>query len=279
MQTRRTPLGRLLLALLLLMPAGAYAFESNWLESDSGKARVRLIAAGSASDAAYVRAGIEIRLDRGWHTYWRYAGDAGLPPQFDWAGSVNLDQAVIRWPAPARIRLEDGLESIGYKDSVLLPVYLYPKDPARPIQLRLQMRYGVCEQICIPAAANLSARILPESGRSHAALDRAEARVPEQAAPEKTGAFGISSVWLERGAKPAAIVEVNAPNGQPIDLFAEGPSDDWAPPLPKRKDGNGRIRFVVPLDGAGTGSVPFPKALRLTLVAGDRAIETLAPLD
>ena len=33
-----------------------------------------------------MRAGIEIRLKPGWHTYWRYPGDAGVPPRFDFAG-------------------------------------------------------------------------------------------------------------------------------------------------------------------------------------------------
>ena len=32
-------------------------------------------------------AGVEIRLDPGWKTYWRYPGDSGVPPALDFAGS------------------------------------------------------------------------------------------------------------------------------------------------------------------------------------------------
>ena len=46
------------------------------------RSAVRLIGAGAATDST-LRAGIEIRLDRGWKTYWRYPGDSGVPPRFD----------------------------------------------------------------------------------------------------------------------------------------------------------------------------------------------------
>ena len=268
---------RLALAAALLIPAGAAALESGW--DDSGKARVRLIVAGAATQDAPLRAGIEIRLARGWHTYWRHAGDAGIPPRFDWSGSVNLARAEILWPAPVRITVEDGIESIGYKDSVLLPVHVRPQDPAKPVALRLKLDFGVCEKICIPATARMALDVPAGSGRSYPALDAAEARVPAQAAVGAAGPLGVVAVTLERGKPRVVFVDVAMPKGKPFDLFAEGPSDDWSPPLPKRKQSkDGRARFAIPLDGiAGAG--PTPKSLRLTLVSGTEAVEVVAPLD
>lgn len=270
---------RALLAAAFLFPFGATALESSW--ADSTHAKVRLLAGGPDKNVSNsLRAGIEIRLTHGWHTYWRYAGDAGIPPQFDWSGSENLAKAEILWPAPARIPVEDGIESIGYKDGVLFPLRLHAKDASKPIALRLKLDFGVCEKICIPASARLALDIPPSSGKSLPALDAAESRVPVKAQLGAAGKLSVLKGKLEHGQTPRALVEVAVPPGKPFDLFAEGPDDAWALPLPKRIDVmDGRTRFAIPIDGAPAGGSPTPSKLRLTLVAGDEAIEVTLPLD
>ncbi len=72
-----------------------------------------------------LRAGIEIKLQPGWKTYWRYPGDSGVPPQFDFAGSENLASAEVLYPAPHSFKDEAGT-SIGYKETVVFPVASRP---------------------------------------------------------------------------------------------------------------------------------------------------------
>lgn len=270
---------RAALALALLDPSGASALESFW--ADAANAKVRLIAGGQDKNSSgFVRAGIEVRLTRGWHTYWRYAGDAGIPPRFDWTGSVNLKAAEVRWPAPTRIHVEDGIESIGYKDAVVLPLRLHPQDPSKPIMLRLKLDLGVCEKICIPATVNAMLEIPLGSIMPNPMLLAAEARVPAPAKLGAGGKLGVLGATLKRGKEPQAVVDVAVPPNTPFDLFAEGPTDAWALPLPKRVDAkDGRARFVIPIDGAPAGGSPTPSKMRLTLVAGFEAIEVTVPLD
>jgi len=271
----RTIVCALSFAALIAGAAGASAGESKW--SDSGKAKVRLIAAG-ATPAGSIRAGVEIRLERGWHTYWRYAGDAGIPPRFDWSRSTNLADAEILWPAPQRIPVEDGIESIGYKDSVLLPVRVTPRDPSKPVALRLKLDFGICEKICVPASADLALDAAPGAGQSFPALDRSEARVPIKTKLGDPGAVRITAVKIERGKKPGVLVDVEVLSGKSADLFADDPAGGWSPPLPKRRSfKDGRARFAIGLDGAGAS--PPVKSLRLTLVSGEDSIEVLVPLD
>ena len=268
----------LTLANLFLLPAPALALESPW--TDTGKANVRLLAGGPSAAGAALRAGIEIRLAPGWHTYWRYPGDAGVPPRFDWSGSGNLAAVEARWPAPERIPVEGGLQSIGYHGDVILPLRVRAKDPARPVSLRLKLDIGVCEKICIPAEAILALDIPASLSGNIAALDAADARVPTAAALGKNKNFGVLAVKLERGNNPRALIEVAVPHGKPFDLFAEGPTDDWALPLPNRiAMGDGRARFAISIEGAPAGGSRTPSKLRLTLVAGSDAIEVTAPLD
>ncbi|MBV9557707.1 MAG: cytochrome C biogenesis protein, partial [Pseudolabrys sp.] len=89
------------------------ADHSPW--ADDLKSSVRLISAPTKTGE--LRAGVEIKLQPGWKTYWRYPGDSGVPPQFDFAGSDNLRSARVRWPAPHAFNDETGT-SIGYKESV-----------------------------------------------------------------------------------------------------------------------------------------------------------------
>jgi DsbC/DsbD-like thiol-disulfide interchange protein len=65
-------------------------------------AAARLIASSitKTDDATFLRAGVEIWLDPGWHTYWRDPGDSGVPPTFDFAGSENVKSVIVLWPAP-----------------------------------------------------------------------------------------------------------------------------------------------------------------------------------
>ena len=97
-----------------------------------------------------MRAGIEIRLKQGWHTYWRYPGDAGVPPRFDFTGSQNVKSVEVLWPAPRRLP-EAGLDTIGYDRDVILPLRVTPQDQAKPVMLQVKADYAICEKLCVPA--------------------------------------------------------------------------------------------------------------------------------
>ena len=256
--------------IIVTMFAGvAPALETAWVEA--GPARVRLLAAGAGE------AGVEIRLARGWKTYWRYPGDAGIPPRFDWTGSDNLAGVEVSWPAPERLP-EEGGTSIGYRDAVVFPLRVHARDPKAPVKLALKLDFAVCEKICIPADAKLTAVVAPAKERMPL-LDAARARVPRLARLGEGGGLAVLSVKLERGAVPRAVIDVAVPPGN-FDLFAEGPNESWALPVPERvRAEGGRARFVLPLEGGPPGADPIPASLRLTLAAGNDAIEVVAPLD
>jgi hypothetical protein len=60
-----------------------------------------------------------------------------------------------------------------------------------------------------------------------------------------------------------------------VDLFAEGPTPNWALPLPDAVAGApaGVKRFSFALDGLPSGAAADGAVLTLTAVAGDAAIE------
>ena len=80
-----------------------------------------------------MRAGVEIKMQPGWKTYWRYPGDSGVPPRFDFSGSENLKEAKVLFPAPHLFTDETG-HSLGYKNSVIFPLVLAPQQPGKPVR-------------------------------------------------------------------------------------------------------------------------------------------------
>ena len=106
-------------------------------------------------------AGLRIALAPGWKTYWRNPGEAGIPPRFDWTGSQNVAEVAVIWPRPHAFD-SYGYQTIGYKGDVTLPLRVTPKDPARPVALRLALEYGVCADVCVPERAELALNVAPD---------------------------------------------------------------------------------------------------------------------
>jgi DsbC/DsbD-like thiol-disulfide interchange protein len=265
-----------LLFLPITTPVGA-ADASAW--DKSLHSAVRLIAAGARhGDKPTLRAGIEIRLDAGWKTYWRYPGDSGVPPRFAFARSENVKSVTVKWPAPHRFTDDSG-QSIGYKDHVIFPLAVEPKDASRPVTLRLDLDYAVCEKLCVPAEAKAELALASARSSHAAALAAAEGRVPQRRSLGEGAAFSVRSARREAPAR--VVVDVIAPAGTSVDLFAEGPTPDWALPLPEPVAGapDHVKRFAFALDGLPSGAKAEGALLTLTAVAGEAAIEVIYRLD
>ena len=257
-----------LVALVAATPVLA-ADASPW--STSKGASVRLIP-GSAGEAATRRAGLEIKLDGKWKTYWRYPGDSGVPPMFDWSKSTNLDGITIDWPAPQRFDDEGGT-TIGYTRGVVLPLTIRPKDPQQPVKLDLAFDYAICETICVPAKAALALTLDPGAKADTAfddAIAGAQATVPVSVAVGASGPLAIRSLTLDTGSKPAKLTIETAAD-QPVDLFAEGP-ENWYLPVPQKGATPGT--FVLPLEGLPKGATLSGTTLHLTLSTGSGGVET-----
>jgi DsbC/DsbD-like thiol-disulfide interchange protein len=267
------------LIVIIALPGSAWAADASPWDGDA-HARLRLIA-GSRTDDATARAGIEIKLAPGWKTYWRYPGDSGVPPRFNFAGSQNVKSVEIAWPAPHRFSDESGI-TIGYKDNVIFPLHIVPQDAAKPVLIRLEAEYAVCEKICIPAEAH--AELLLDGRRSE--LDQRlaafETLVPQRAKLGDGAPLAVRAVRRDKsGDRPRVIVDVAAPGGGSPDLFAEGPTPDWALPVPEPVAGApaGLQRFAFVLDGLPPGASADGALLTFTLVSGTSAIEVSTHLD
>src|ERR1700678_270097 len=117
-----------------------------------GHSAVRLLA-GSRSGAVLL-GGIAIQLESGWKTYWRSPGDSGVPPRFDFSKSENIEAVTVLWPAPTKFDDGAGGHSMGYHNRIVLPLRIVAKNTDKPVTLRANVNYAVCEKLCIPVEAS-----------------------------------------------------------------------------------------------------------------------------
>jgi len=114
--------------------------------------------------------GLLLRMAPGWHTYWKFSGDAGIPTELKWKLPPGWKAGEIQWPIPLKTIDPGDIQTYGYQDEVLLMQGITP--PANidnsPVKLSADATWLVCEKICIPGNASLQLE-LPKSTTSASA--------------------------------------------------------------------------------------------------------------
>jgi DsbC/DsbD-like thiol-disulfide interchange protein len=257
-------------ALICLAAAPASAQDTSpWVVEAHSSAR---LLAGSRNGAILL-GGVEIKLEKGWKTYWRTPGDSGVPPRFDFSKSENVEAVTILWPAPMRFDDGAGGFSIGYKKGVLIPLRIALKSPDKPVVLRLHLDYAVCEKLCVPVESQIELPFVSVASTEDSTLSAAMDKVPKPANVGDANPLTIRDV--KRSGDKRVEVDVVAPDDKDVALFVEGPTPDWALPIPKHvKDGKRDVqRFAFDLEGLPAGAEPSGAALKFTLASGGRGYE------
>ena len=272
----RAALGFAAILLVSSFAVEARAQDASPWQKD-GHSAVRLLA-GSRSGAVLL-GGIAFQLQPGWKTYWRNPGDSGVPPRFDFSKSDNVEAVTVLWPAPKKFDDGAGGVSLGYHDQIVLPLRIVAKNVDKPVTLRAEINYAVCEKLCIPVEANAELAFNSVASTEDSALFAALDTVPKPANVGDPNPLTIRDV--EREGKSEVLVDVVTPDNRPVNLFVEGPTPDWGLPVPKPVEHSppGVKRFSFQLDGVPPGVNPDGAALKLTLVGGDRSYEFNINLD
>jgi len=262
------------LAILSLHPAAA-AQPGFGPWADGEEARVRLVSAGVSADGR-LSAGIEIMLEPGWRTYWRTPGAAGIPPAIDLSGSVNLGAVEVSFPLPQRHDDGYGVSNV-YEGGVLLPFTADVPDPAAPIELRLSLDLGACEEVCIPEHVEATLTIPPgvTDRVAAATLAGARAQVP---GPPQPGVLAVESARRNGGTDKRPVFDIVVTAPPDAEMFVEGPPD-WFPGVPDRIGGAGQPTYRVAFDRIGAKTPMEGVTLRVTLVADGKAIEQVVAAD
>ncbi len=262
---------------MLLSRAASAGEPSRW--ADSPHSAARLIPAGSARPGDHLPsgsllAGVQVRLDPKFITYWRSPGEAGVPPTLTFAGSDNLESVRVEFPVPEKLD-EGGIEAFGYSGGVTFPLVVTAKDPARPVKLDLAFDYAVCANICLPAKAHLGLVLDGSPSAEGKIVIDALASVPQARKLGEAGPVRIDDVRPEPGG--GFVAEATTPDGAGT-LFVEAPDPWYLSASASHATGDGHMSFT--LAGPDRPSGPASgEPMRLTLVSSAGAIEVPVRLD
>jgi thiol:disulfide interchange protein DsbD len=100
---------------------------------------------------------VHLRMNPGWHIYWKNPGDTGLPTAVAWDLPKGFAASDIMWPAPQRF-IALGLASYGYEGEVSLLARIVPPAELGPGEVTIHARvtWLACRTECTPGKADLA---------------------------------------------------------------------------------------------------------------------------
>ena len=217
--------------------------------------------------------GLQLAHQPEWHTYWKNAGDSGLPTVLDLKLPAGVDPGEIAWPAPKKIPIGT-LANYGYEGTVLLPVPLTiaPGFTGEKLDVTLKAAWLVCKKECIPQEGSFALSI---PAKSSYAMHTTAFEAAFAAAPKSIAA---GSSKIEVGAKAINVSLSGLPatlQNKTLELYPETtgvtePAGKWT------QAWQGNVWTAsVPLSGQRTES---PAVMPLVVAFNGTAVRVVAPV-
>jgi hypothetical protein len=173
-----------------------------------------LVASVSAAKAGEpFIAAVILRMEPGWHVFWRNPGDAGTPTGVEWKLPPGWTASELRWPVPQRFSEKEGV-GFGYEGSTLLLATITPGDTpkAGPANIAAKVSWTASKDTLVPGTKDLrlGLTMMPvKSGPSRTWFDRLA--LADKAMPPAADGWTIESGAVAGGfvlkAKPPEAVE------------------------------------------------------------------------
>jgi thiol:disulfide interchange protein DsbD len=192
--------------------------------------------------------GLLLQMATGWHTYWQFSGDAGLPTEIKWNLPPGWKVGEIQWPIPFKTNDPGDIQTYGYRDEVLLMQEITPPANVSAVKLSAEANWLVCEKICIPGSVkiDLDLPVATTTDSKNTDLFARYRRLLPQNFPDSKAA---ASNWSRTGNDlHLKIASDQLANYQSIDFFPlpEGNAVVGHPSVEARK-GN-EVTFRIPVE-------------------------------
>lgn len=228
---------------------GAQEYEGRSLVRAAVVADTTAVVPGTA-----FRVGVVLEMAEGWHTYWKFPGDAGLPTEVEWGLPEGFVVGPLEWPTPVRIIEPGDIHVYGYKGKVMLVSEVMPPAALQSseVEITADLTWLVCEAICIPGSASVSLTLPVQS-------EALEANAPLFAAFDESLPLDSPPPFDLNWSYTAGVLELSGlPKGVALDLFPL-PEEGGQPGHAEANPEQGAISLAteLPFQGllvVGTGS-------------------------
>ena len=261
-----------ILCAIAVLASGVPAQAQDVLPNLADIVEVKLIKGWPLANGDHVGA-VTITLATGWKTYWRVAGETGLPPVFDWQGSGNLAAVEYHWPRPDIIET-DGLQILGFSGQLTLPITFRPENAAKPLALVASLDLGVCRAVCIPVHADLELDPDRQEGAQRLLIDMALADQPRTGADAGLTDAMCQLVKTDDGYHLSARFDLPMLEGRhEIVVFETATPDIWITPSKSHRDGPSLFVETDLLDYANKAASAQPTGIRATIIGQKIAVD------
>jgi thiol:disulfide interchange protein len=155
-----------------------------------------ILSADTAKPGDTIWAGVDLKMESGWHTYWKNPGAAGLATKTEWQLPPGVTAGEIQWPLPEKLPPIE-VTTYGYENEVVLlvPLKLETNLPAGPLDLKANVSWLECKEVCIPASATVEAALNigseTKTSADAVAIDSWKNKVP------KPANWSLQAFWNE----------------------------------------------------------------------------------
>ena len=243
-----------------------------------GLKNIEVIQGWHTENGTYMAA-VHFALEDGWKTYWRAPGESGIPPSFDWEGSENLSTVTFHWPSP-KLYIQNGIRTLGYKGDFILPIEIEPSVEGKPVRIKSQIDYGLCNEVCIPASSTIEAELTDSNSLDHALIKTALASGPRAAKDSGVQSVSCKVEPIKDGLSIAANITFKdtAPD---IDLtvIELAAPDIWIVQTDLKRTETVVMALAELMSYSDTPFILDQNKLRVTLIGDTQAIEINGCLD
>ena len=196
--------------------------------------------------------GLLLRMVPGWHTYWKFPGDAGIPTEVKWKLPAGWKVGEMQWPIPFKLAEPGDIQIYGYRDEDLLMQEITPPASVSGsvAKLAADASWLVCEKICIPGSGRVQLE-LPIGPQSSPANQDLFARFRRLLPQDWPAADVAAAKWNRTGSDLHLNVSSATLVNYPVADFYPLPEANVVVghPAVESRDGN-QITFRIPIESA-----------------------------
>jgi DsbC/DsbD-like thiol-disulfide interchange protein len=139
----------------LLLMAGLVALSASGARAASHVQATVMADASAVAAGKPFTLGVLLKVDPGWHIYWKNPGDAGLATKVIWTLPAGFSAGELQYPTPEKFVLPGNIVCYGYENSVMLLTRVTPGAgalPAEESRFSGKVSWLVCADVCIPGS-------------------------------------------------------------------------------------------------------------------------------
>ena len=144
---------------ILILLAACFCLAADAVRAAHTQAQL-LLSANPVRPGDTIWAGVDLKMDPGWHTYWKNSGDSGIPTQIKWQLPPGVTAGEIHWPLPKKLPPVE-VTTYGYEGETMLlvPLTLASNLNPGPLTLSANVSWLECQDQCIPGSATVTAQL------------------------------------------------------------------------------------------------------------------------